>query len=185
MGKALAKNRAKTPSFLPVERAWLLADGSLTAHLEKAQGGRVRVRVAQQGLALLSLRDRRRLALPATRFAIGYARFVYLYNKKNAKSDEALVFASSVFCGCDPRFARLKRLKNTPMGYALFKNRRRLPHRRVFGRKPSGNPYRGTLYDWRGRCLWIEEEFLPPLFCLAAPIASGRKKSVFIGRNLR
>ena len=110
---------------------WLNAEGSLTAILEEKAGQPLRVKRSFEGYRSLTLGQKKQ-----------QAQSIFPLNSLKGQS------------------CRLQHLKNTPIGYVLFKRRRTLPNKRFISHTSDGWQ-RQTCYDWYGRTLMISETFLP------------------------
>lgn len=141
---------------------YLYAKGSLTALLEQVANQPLRVDRVFEGFEPLSLIQKRQLGFVESgllsRPMMAWNRLVWLYGD----DDEPWVSAQSVFplIGLQGDAKRLKHLKNTPIGYVLFKRQTALPNSRVIMNTQQGWQ-RQTSYDWYGRPLLITETFLP------------------------
>ena len=88
---------------------------------------------------------------------MAWVREVELYGN----SDKPWVTAQSLFplTSLQGNAKRLQQLKNTPIGYVLFKRQATLPSTRRIHATAAGWQ-RQTLYDWHGRRFIISETFL-------------------------
>lgn len=134
----------------------LTTKGSFTQELERLAGTKIDVYVLFVGLKTLSLSEKQHLHLPI-KPTIGYVRETILYAQKSAWVQARTVMPLSSLQG-DAR--RLRHLKDTPIGYVLFKKQIHLPHQRFVDENLLA---RQTLYDWHNRKLLISEQLLPDL----------------------
>ncbi|MDX2373753.1 chorismate lyase [Psychrobacter sp. PP-21] len=140
---------------------WLGAKGSLTAMLEERSGQPLRVKRSFEGYRQLSLMQKKQLGITGGmlgRPLLAWVREVHLYGC----DDAPWVQAQSIFplYSLQGQARRLQQLKNTPIGYVLFKRCRTLPNERFISHTSDGWQ-RQTRYDWYGRTLMISETFLP------------------------
>ena len=140
---------------------WLNAEGSLTAILEEKAGQPLRVKRSFEGYRQLSLGQKKQLGITGGmlgRPMLAWVREVQLYGY----DDAPWVQAQSIFplYSLQGQARRLQQLKNTPIGYVLFKRCRTLPNERFISHTSDGWQ-RQTRYDWYGRTLMISETFLP------------------------
>ncbi|NYR08914.1 chorismate lyase [Psychrobacter sp. BI730] len=140
---------------------WLTAEGSLTAILEEKAGQPLRVKRSFEGYRSLTLGQKKQLGIRGmmlNRPVLAWVREVQLYGN----DDMPWVQAQSIFPlnSLKGQSRRLQHLKNTPIGYVLFKRRRTLPNERFISHTSDGWQ-RQTRYDWHGRTLMISETFLP------------------------
>ena len=156
-----APTKATPPKSTPKPLLSLLTStGSLTARLERLAGQSLKVVVLAEGYRVLSQTERAQLQLSPADQRLAWVRTVALYGTSDAPWAQATsIFPMASLTG-DAK--RLKALKNTPIGYVLFKRQRRLPHQRQYA-PVDGHDARQTLYDWRGRKLLISEQFLPAI----------------------
>ena len=147
---------------------WLNTDGSLTALLEAKAGQPLRVERSFEGYRLLTLTQKRQLGM--TGIALNRPQLAWVRDALLYGNDEApWVVAQSIFplSSLIGEARRLQQLKGTPIGYVLFKRRRRLPNqRRVLFTKAGWQ--RQTRYDWSGRVILISETFLPSFMSVIA-----------------
>lgn len=146
---------------------WLISSGSLTARLEQLSGSNLGVWVVSEGYRPLLVDEKVKLGVACGKAMMAWQRTVYLYdNRHDFHPLTAWVRATSVFpiTSLIGNGKRLKQLKQTPIGYVLFKKNRTLPFCRTIYRSAFGqHPIRQTVYDWQGRKILITEEFLPTL----------------------
>lgn len=140
---------------------WLMATGSLTAMLEAKAGQPLKVVRRYEGWRPLSFSQKQQLGMVGqslNRPMMAWVREVLLYGN----ASEPWVAAQSIFpYPCLQGDAkRLKNLKNTPIGYVLFKRQRKLASSRFVQLTEQGWQ-RQTCYDWHGRTILIAETFLP------------------------
>lgn len=140
---------------------WLTTDGSLTALLEAKAGQPLRVQRSFEGYQCLSLLQKQQLGLRGqvlNRPMLAWVRNAQLYGNDEMPWVEAQsIFPLSSLRG---RARRLQQLKDTPIGYVLFKRNRTLPNQRFIHYTVKGWQ-RQTRYNWYGRQLFISETFLP------------------------
>ncbi|MDO4251020.1 MAG: chorismate lyase [Moraxella sp.] len=172
MPKEILPSTVLSDAAIPTKTAlalkeWLVSQGSLTARLEALIGGQLGVWVVHEGYRPLFWNEKKQLGLSVNHPMMAWLRTVYLYDKAQAFCPTtALVRATSIFpvISLVGDGKRLKQLHTTPIGYVLFKKNRTLPHTRTFVQMAeSAHYYRQTVYDWYGRTILIEEEFLPAL----------------------
>ena len=140
---------------------WLNAEGSLTAILEEKAGQPLRVKRSFEGYRSLTLAQKKQLGVQGmmlNRPMLAWIREVQLYGN----DEMPWVQAQSIFPlnSLKGQSCRLQHLKNTPIGYVLFKRRRTLPNKRFISHTSDGWQ-RQTRYDWHGRKIMISETFLP------------------------
>lgn len=149
-------------SFAPTQLLpWLTADGSLTAMLEVKAGRPLRVERCFEGYRPLTLLQKKQLGISGTslnRPMLAWVREVNLYGD----SEHPWVWAQSIFpvTSLQGSAKRLQQLKDTPIGYVLFKRKRSLPNQRAITHTNRGWR-RQTRYEWYGRKIMISETFLP------------------------
>lgn len=142
---------------------FLHAKGSLTARLEAAANRPLTVKITHERHRALNFTEKKRLGLPVGRQILAWERQVLLFGAGDKVSnDRAWVQAVSLFPlpSLQGGAKRLRHLKNTPIGYVLFKKNKRLPHTRHFYCQ-QGQFGRQTVYTWQGHQLLIQELFLP------------------------
>ncbi|MGP4716047.1 chorismate--pyruvate lyase family protein [Psychrobacter sp. T6-6] len=156
-------NQSHSTHYLPPTELlpWLGAKGSLTAMLEERAGQPLRVKRSFEGYRQLSLMQKKQLGIIGGmlgRPLLAWVREVHLYGC----DDAPWVQAQSIFplYSLQGQARRLQQLKNTPIGYVLFKRCRTLPNERFISHTSDGWQ-RQTRYDWYGRTLMISETFLP------------------------
>ncbi len=139
---------------------WLTANGSLTSLLENKAGQPLKVVPTFEGFKRLNLTQKKQIGLTGqalNRPLMAWVREVLLYG------DDATPWlaAQSIFpqTSLQGNAKRLKHLKNTPIGYVLFKRQAKLPNVRTITNTVDGWQ-RQTLYSWYGRQLLISETFL-------------------------
>lgn len=135
---------------------FLIAKGSLTALLEQKAGQPLRVQIIYEGHQPIDFYHKKLLNLPLHRPALAWVREVLLFGNET----KAWVRAKSIFPigSLSGNAKRLRHLKNTPIGYVMFKKNRQLPHKRtMFFDEHWG---RNTVYDWHGRQILVQEIFL-------------------------
>lgn len=135
---------------------FLTAKGSLTALLEQKAGQPLRVQIIYEGHQPIDFYHKKLLNLPLHRPALAWVREVLLFGNET----KAWVRAKSIFPigSLSGNAKRLRHLKNTPIGYVMFKKNRQLPHKRtIFFDEHWG---RNTVYDWQGRQILVQEIFL-------------------------
>lgn len=141
---------------------YLYAKGSLTALLEKQAGQALTVKVVHESYEPMDFDSRQLLELPAHRPMMAWVREVLLFgNLWHDDNPVAWVRAKSLFPirTLTGSGKRLRHLKQTPIGYVLFKRHRTLPHKRYYYHT-QGQFGRQTVYDWQGQKLLIDELFL-------------------------
>lgn len=157
----LDNNKRRDNTMLPNKLAhWLTASGSLTALLENKAGQPLRVVRTFEGFKPLNLTQKKQIGLTGqalNRPLMAWVREVLLYG------DDATpwIAAQSIFPqrSLQGDAKRLKHLKNTPIGYVLFKRQTKLPNMRTITNTTEGWQ-RQTLYHWQGRPILIAETFL-------------------------
>ncbi|TWV84670.1 chorismate lyase [Moraxella sp. VT-16-12] len=135
---------------------FLTAKGSLTALLEQKAGQPLRVQIIYEGHQPIDFYHKKLLNLPLHRPALAWVREVLLFGNET----KAWVRAKSIFPidSLSGNAKRLRHLKNTPIGYVMFKKNRQLPHKRtIFFDEYWG---RNTVYDWHRRQILVQEIFL-------------------------
>ena len=135
---------------------FLIAKGSLTTLLEQKAGQPLRVQIIYEGHQPIDFYHKKLLNLPLHRPALAWVREVLLFGNET----KAWVRAKSIFPigSLSGNAKRLRHLKNTPIGYVMFKKNRQLPHKRtIFFDEYWG---RNTVYDWHGRQILVQEIFL-------------------------
>lgn len=163
----MPNNRPTHPTNMPPPELmpWLDTNGSLTALLEIKAGQPLQVRRSFEGYRLLNLTQKRQLGLQGSALSrpqLAWVREAQLYgNDKLPWIQAESIFPLSSLQGCA---RRLQQLKDTPIGYVLFKRSRILPNQR-FIRHTTEGWQRQTRYDWYGRRLLISETFLPAFMC--------------------
>lgn len=137
--------------------SFLTAKGSLTAHLEKVAGQPLVVQILQEKFRPLSFDEKHLLSLPKHRPMLAWERQVLLFGNTN----KAWVQATSLFplSHLQGGKKRLRHLKNTPIGYVLFKKNRQLAHKRYYY-TDKGQYGRKTVYEWQSQKILIQELFL-------------------------
>lgn len=144
------------PPFL---QPLLYSTGSLTAHLEQRAEQAIRVNIIHECYQPLDRQTKKLLGLPSHRPALAWVREVELFGNEPT----AWVRAKSIFPlpSLTGNAKRLRHLKNTPIGYVIFKKNRQLTHTRtIFYDKNTGHWGRNTVYDWQGRKILVQEVFL-------------------------
>lgn len=139
---------------------WLTSTGSLTAMLEKKAGQPLKVERIFEGWRPLTLAQKRQLGITRrqlNRPMIAWVREVFLYGDDKQPWLSALSVFPLSSLKSDAK--RLKHLKNTPIGYVLFKRQQSLPNQRHIIHTNQGWQ-RQTLYCWKGRNILIAEVFL-------------------------
>lgn len=144
--------------------SWLTSKGSLTKRLENKAGQPLKVEVIFEGYKQLSFEQKKQLNLTTanlTRPIMGWFRECFLYGN----FDTPWIFAQSIFPvhSLKGEAKRLKSLKNTPIGYVLFKKPQRVKTTRTI-QKVNAQWRRNNLYNWQGRDILISESFLASFF---------------------
>lgn len=136
---------------------FLTAKGSLTAQLEHLARQPLQVKIIKQKFRPLTFAEKRLLSLPVHRPILAWERQVLLFGNDT----HAWVKASSLFPlpALQGNKKRLRHLKNTPIGYVLFKKNRQLNHERHYYIE-QGQHGRKTIYEWQGQKILIQELFL-------------------------
>lgn len=175
-----ACDRANRHQNLPSISCLLNTNGSFTKMLETLSGTPLGVQVVLTGWHILSVRDRLFYQQFGITDKLAWRRQVLLFPNQQAINDRAAawVAADSWFflSSLKGDGARLRHLRATPIGYVLFKKpQTRTVWRQIVPSMPnmqcarnSQNGARQTLYDWRGRAVWVAERLLPPLLCALA-----------------
>ncbi|MDO4700102.1 MAG: chorismate lyase [Moraxella sp.] len=136
---------------------FLTAQGSLTALLEQKAGQPLCVKVICEGYQPIDFYHKKLLNLPLHRPTLAWVREVLLFGNET----KAWVRAKSIFPvgSLSGNAKRLRHLKNTPIGYVMFKKNRQLPlsRRQYFDGEHFG---RQTIYQWQGKNLLVQETFL-------------------------
>lgn len=136
---------------------FLTAQGSLTALLEQKAGQPLCVKVICEGYQPIDFYHKKLLNLPLHRPALAWVREVLLFGNET----KAWVRAKSIFPvgSLSGNAKRLRHLKNTPIGYVMFKKNRQLPlsRRQYFDGEHFG---RQTVYQWQSKNLLVQETFL-------------------------
>lgn len=134
----------------------LLTNGSFTKELEALACTKISVQVVFSGLRLLSFDEKKHLGLPL-KPTLGYVRETIL-----GAHGQAWVHAISVMPldSLQGDAKRLRHLKNTPIGYVLFKKQTSLPYDRFVD---THHGIRQNVYDWHGRKFLIRERVLTDL----------------------
>lgn len=136
---------------------YLATQGSLTAMLEAKAGQILRVKVIKEEWQPIDFKNKKILNLPVHRPALAWVREVLLFGN----DEQAWIHAKSIFPqpSLIGNAKRLRHLKDTPIGYVMFKKSRTLPcQRHIF--KHDGQFKRASIYDWQGRYILVEEIFL-------------------------
>ena len=154
------------PKLLP----FLTTTKSLTKKLENLSKKPLTVKVLSQKSRLLTLTEKKMCQLPLHRPILAWERKVLLFgdnppsqmlehqnSNQNAWIEATSLFPYNSLLG---KNKRLKHLKNTPIGYILFKKNKELPFKRQFIILPH-HISRQTVYQLNHKPIIIEEIFLP------------------------
>lgn len=147
-----------TPS--PQLHALLTHKGSLTALLESFACQALSVQVLSQKCRPLTFAEKKQLGLAVSRPMLAWERQVLLFGDDK----DAWVQANSIFplSTLTKQGKRFKHLKNTPIGYLLFKKQdTKTGQRTIFYDDQCFG--RSTVYEYQGSPLLIQEIFLHAL----------------------
>ena len=133
---------------------YVISVGSLTAHLEALAMQPIRVQILSEGWQSIDKATQAKLGVHQ---AMAWVRTVLLYGD----DDAPWICATSIFpiASLKGSLTRLKSLGNIPIGYVMFKRRRRVPHERRFYAN-DGQYGRQTIYHLDGQRILIDECFL-------------------------
>lgn len=136
---------------------FLTTKHSLTQLLEDVAGTPLKVVVVTERFRPLNFLEKQRLHLPTLKQTLAWERQVLLFGN----TDKPWVQAASLFPlpTLQGQSKRLKHLKNTPIGYVLFKKNKQLPFDRYW-QFADGQFGRQTIYEWQNKHLLIQETFL-------------------------
>lgn len=140
-------------------KQWVLARGSLTAHLVRLSGGHFKVQVLHQGWHKPSLNEQQALGLKPTDYA--WIREVALLGNGQAWVTARSIIPHQTLHG---KAKRLKYLGSRSLGSLLFKGGKR---GQMWIHAPNTQQKywtRRSCFYYGGQALLVQERFLPALF---------------------